>query len=425
MIISEKINSNHNAINEGTIMKNARIFAENCIVSNDTRVTGLNNNDTIIGGSGSGKTGGYVVHSLTSDSESSFVVVDTKGQLFKLMTPLFKERGYEIAVVDFVNPKKSYGYDPIKAIRKNYDGSYNQQDIMSITNILVPFADPQDSFWISAARNVVSCAISYVLENFDKADKNFWSVFKVCKRIISDADTSERAVPFLEIYATDNPKSFCIQKYNGFKGIIASEKTWGSIGLFLNHMERFEFSEIKSMFTKKKYLDFTSLGKKKTIVFLNVSDTDHSLDDLVNIFYTQLFQKLCRAADSNPDGRLKVPLRIFLDDFAANVRIEDFDKLISVIRSRDIYVSIMLQSLTQLESLYKPSQASTIVSNCDHILYLGGNDYHTAEFLAARMCMTPEKVLSLPNDEVLFVEKGKLGEKFKRLKPYGCLDLKN
>lgn len=129
------------------------------------------------------------------------------------------------------------------------------------------------------------------------------------------------------------------------------------------------------MFSCPQRIDFRSLGREKTAVFLTISDTDRSMDGLVNLFYTQALQTLCNSADKDyPDHRLPVPVRFILDDFATNVRIPDFDKIISVIRSREIYVSIILQSISQLSALYGSGESTTIINNCDNCLYLGGQD---------------------------------------------------
>lgn len=146
-------------------------------------------------------------------------------------------------------------------------------------------------------------------------------------------------------------------------------------------LEPFEFEEAKHIFTSKDRFDIRSLGREKTVLFINVSDTDRTFDQLVNIFYTQALQLLCTEADSSPGGKLNVPVRIIMDDFAASARIPDFDKIISVIRSRDISVSLILQSMTQLESMYSHAQALTITNNCDHLLYLGSQDLETANFI--------------------------------------------
>ncbi len=399
-----------------------RILGEGRTVSNDTYATNLNNNDLIIGSSGSGKTGGYVIPNIISNTQTSMVIADTKSSLSGMLTPYLKSKGYTVKVIDFVNVEKSSPYNPLKYIRfDKRNGKYNQQDIVKIANTLIPINDPRDAFWVDSARGVLCCMIGYVLEAFEEEDKNLWSVMTVYKEICSgyDPEKKNQSVPFLEEWGFEHPESYAYSKYRNFKSVLAAERTWGSICQFITAaLDVFEFDEAKNMFVGKNAIKFEEIGKKKTAVFVNISDTDRSLDALANVFYAQLFQALCKTADNNPDGKLEVPVRVFLDDFATNTRIENFDKLISVIRSREISVSIILQSMTQLETIYTHAQAMTIINNCDHVIYLGGSDLNTADYMAARMCKSPESVLTLPTDEVLLLTRGMKGEQIPRVKPY-------
>ena len=144
----------------------------------------------------------------------------------------------------------------------------------------------------------------------------------------------------------------------------------------------------------------------KTALFLSVSDSDRSQDALINLFYTQALQYLMAAADSRPDSRLPIPVRFILDDFSTNTVIPDFDKIISVIRSREIYVSLIIQSLSQLDSLYDHAKAQTIINNCDHCLYLGGTDIQTAEYFAKKFNCQVSTVLNLPLNGLFIFERG-------------------
>ena len=156
-------------------------------------------------------------------------------------------------------------------------------------------------------------------------------------------------------------------------------------------------------------------------MFLNVSDTDRTFDRLVTIFHTQALQILCSEADANTDGRLKVPVRLIMDDFAASARIPDFDKVISVIRSRDISVSLILQSLTQLETMYSHAEAATIINNCDHLLYLGSQEPETAQFIGYRISKTPSTVLNMPRDSVILITNGEPAQMVKKIIPYSTM----
>ena len=169
---------------------------------------------------------------------------------------------------------------------------------------------------------------------------------------------------------------------------------------------------------EREKLDIAEIGREKTVLFLNISDTDHCLDTLVNLLYTQVFQTLVSEADEQENGQLKVPVRIMFDDFAAGTVIPCFDKIISVIRSRDIWVTIMIQSISQLESLYSKAQSLTLINNCGHIVFLGGNDLASAEFIAARAQTLPENVLTMDRSKEYFVESGKKAVLVDKVPPY-------
>ena len=149
------------------------------------------------------------------------------------------------------------------------------------------------------------------------------------------------------------------------------------------------------------------MGKHKTALFLTISDTDRSMDRLTNLFYTQALHELCNSADQDyKDHRLAVPVRVILDDFAANVYIPDFDKIISIIRSREVSVSIILQSLSQLESMYGGARAKTILNNCDHCLYLGGQDVDTAKYMSIKTNKSINSILNMQLNAAWMFERG-------------------
>ncbi|MBD5102953.1 MAG: type IV secretory system conjugative DNA transfer family protein [Subdoligranulum sp.] len=161
------------------------------------------------------------------------------------------------------------------------------------------------------------------------------------------------------------------------------------------------------LFQHEDRIRFEEFGKEKIALFLTVSDTDRSMDKLANLFYTQALQALCESADKDyPDSRLPVPVRFILDDFATNVRIPDFDKVISVIRSREIYVSLIIQSINQLYSLYGPDPGKTIINNCDNCLYLGGQDVDTANFISIKTNRSPNTILNMPLGNVWLFTRG-------------------
>lgn len=399
---------------------NKRVLGKEQWISNDDLTSGFNNNDLIVGGSGSGKTGGYVIPNLLEDNGST-IVTDTKSQLYRLLGSIKQEQGYIIRVLDFVNPEESIAYNPLDYIRytETKDGSriYKEKDIVSLAHVLVPCVQSQDPFWQDSARTVVSFLIAFALEALDPKEHSMHSIVELYRVL-----ENERNV--LESWLDINPNSFAAKKYKMFKAILDVDRTWGCIQQFVAEaLEPFDFKEMDHIFSNNhNKFQFKELWQNKTILFLNVSDNDRYADQLVNLFYSQAIQVLCQQADQLEKGRLPRSVRMILDDFASNVYIEDFDKLISVIRSRNLSVSVILQSLTQLESMYSKSQANTIVTNCDHILYLGGQDIETAQYIGYRANKTEESILLMPFGKAYLIERGQKAKLVDRVQPYEDLN---
>lgn len=401
-------------------MKNYRILADGISISNDTKLTGLNNNDMIIGSSGSGKTGGYVIPNIQNIT-GSMVVSDTKGQLCKSFKTELEQKGYDVYILDFVNPMNSCGYNPLAEIRRYKDGKYCEKDILTLANIIMPVLSRQDPFWEQAAASLLTFLISYCLEALPENEHNMMTICDLFNAVISP----KGMLPF-EMWVKDNPDSYTAKKINHIISIRETDKTWSCIIEFLNcALQPFMFSEAKKIFQNENNFSPLILGRKKSVLFINISDTDSSLDRLVNIFYTQTLQRLCYDADENKNGRLKVPVRIIMDDFASGAKIPDFQKIISVIRSRDISVSLILQSLTQLESMYTHAEALTIINNCDHLLYLGCQDMETAEFIGCRAFKPADSVLCLPRNRAILIRNGEKAVTVGKIKPYSTIRLKS
>lgn len=393
-----------------------RYLADGITVSNDTRLTGLNNNDLIIGTSGSGKTGGYVVPNIQNIS-GSMVVSDTKGQLCKIFKSKLKEKGYNVYILDFVNPLNSCGYNPLDGIRRYENGSYCEQDVLTVANTLMPILDRNDPFWEKSAASYIAFLIAFCLERLPPHEQNMVSLCKLHQALYNpDAELT-----FLE-WADSNKDSFAARKFNQLRSISKADRTWSCILEFANRaLEPFEFKEMAHIFESKDCFDISTLGKKKAVLFINISDTDRTFDHVVNVFHTQTLQLLCRLADSSENGRLDIPVRLILDDFASSTTIPDFDKIISVIRSRDISVSVILQSLTQLETLYSSPTALTIINNCDHLLYLGSQDINTASYVGYRLGKLPETVLALPRNKAVLITGGEKGKIVRKIVPYSTV----
>lgn len=393
-----------------------RILAKEIMISNDMRMTRLNNNDVVIGASGSGKSSGYVIPNIRQHSES-LIIADTKGCLYQQMHKELEAEGYLVKVLDFVNPRKSCPYNPLDYIRMDkHTGKWKEQDIVSIAEVLLPTKSREDPFWEESARMVLTSLIAFVKEALPTKEQNMESVAKLAK-MLNDAELAEVLFTQLE---EEEPDSFAVRKFRLYREVmLTAKRTWYCILQNLNvALSMYDFAEIHNIYGKRTTFRLEELGKSKAALFVNVSDTDRSLDRLVNMFYTQVIQSLCKEADRNTDGRLKVPVRIILDDFANNVVIPDFDKIISVIRSRELSVSIILQSISQLETLYTQPQAVTILNGCDHMVYLGGQDIETAEYISTKANQPIEDILNMGLDEAYLFERGSEPRKVEKMTIY-------
>lgn len=379
-----------------------RILADGVTVSNDTWATGLANHDLIIGPTGGGKTRSYVLPNLLSGAES-FVVTDTKGSLRRQVGGILERRGFRVLELDFTNLMHSpWGYNPLRFIRWDGDRQcWNEQDIITVAAALVPVTSRTDPFWDLSARNYAEALIGYTLDNLPREEHTLVSVAK----LFAEAETGILDELMRE-YCTICPDSFATMRWKGLQGGRKADKTYSSILAILSQrLSNFSFSGVQQLFTNKNQIDFGAISREPTAVFVHVSDNDFSLSGLTSLFYTQALQALIAEADSRPDNRLQIPVRLYLDDFA-NLIIPDMDKTISVIRSREISVSIALQSVTQLDGLYGHDKAMTIIDNCDHLLYLGGQSVETARFISTKANKPASAILNLPLGKAWLFERG-------------------
>lgn len=379
-----------------------RILADGVTVSNDTWATGLGNHDLIIGPTGGGKTRGYVLPNLLS-SQESFIVTDSKGTLRRQIGGILERRGFRVLELDFTNLMHSpWGYNPLRFIR--YDDerkSWNEQDIITVAAALVPVEDKTQPFWEYAARNLLEALVGYTLECLPVEEHTLASV----ARLFSEAETGILDELMRELCAID-PGGFVAMRWKGIQTCRRADKMYGSIlGILAQKISNFSFAGAQQLFLNPNQIDFVAISHTPTAVFARVSDNDFSLNNLTSLFYTQALQMLMAEADKQPDNRLQIPVRLYLDDFA-NLIIPDMDKMISVIRSREISVSIAIQSITQLEGLYGHTQAMTIVDNCDHLLYLGGQSVETARFIGVKANKPMSTILDMPLGKAWLFERG-------------------
>ena len=379
-----------------------RILANGITVSNDTWATGLANHDLIIGPTGGGKTRNYVLPNLLNSKES-FIAADTKGSLRRQVGGILERRGFRVLELDFTDVLHSpWGYNPLRYIRWDSERKcWNEQDIITVAAVLVPVTSRTDPFWDLSARNYAEALIGYTLDNLPQEEHTLVSVAK----LFAEAETGILDELMRE-YCTICTDSFASMRWKSLQGGRKADKTYSSILAILSQkLSDYSFGGVQALFQNPNQIDFGAISREPTAVFVHVSDCDFSLQNLTSLFYTQALQALIAEADSRPDSRLQIPVRLYLDDFA-NLIIPDMDKTISVIRSREISVSIVLQSVTQLDGLYGHDKAMTIIDNCDHLLYLGGQSVETARFISTKANKPASAILNLPLGKAWLFERG-------------------
>ncbi|MCR5212818.1 MAG: type IV secretory system conjugative DNA transfer family protein [Eubacterium sp.] len=381
-----------------------RMLAKDFFVNNNSHITGLNNNDLIIGASGRGKTTGYV-DPLISQKCGSMIISDTKNCLYDRHANELKQAGYKVLKIDFMGRTNSNHYNPFDFITYDKEtNTYNNQDISTIAENLCPVKpDEKDPFWPRSAQIFLTALISFLLEATPDSDHTPEKLIE----LISECSNSKFTDSIFDELESESPNSFAVTRYKLFKTVSQAEKTYSCIMIVVaTSIVGFDIKESRYIYSSKSDFDFTDLGKEKIALFLNVSDSDRSSDKIVNIFYSQAMNKIINYADSLPDHRLKVPVRFILDDFATNTVIPNFSKLISVIRSREISVSIILQSVSQLNENYTTYESNTIMANCDHMLFLGTPEVETAKYIGEKLNIPYYNVLNMALNTAYVFESG-------------------
>lgn len=372
--------------------KNMMILGQNQYYSLDCYKTQLNNNVLVVGTSGAGKTRSIVTPNLLQ-ATGSYVVSDPKGTLYTKYKSRLENEGYVVKKLDFTEPEKSAHYNFFKYIR-------NTQDIVKISHMLIyqkKSGGHMDPFWDEASQLLIQAMIAYLREATPVKDHNLASIQRLVSMCQLEGDMDFGKTPLDEMimsHGKKNPESYALSAYTKFR--VAASKTLRSILITINaRLGSYDTPEL-GMMMKKDDIDITSIGQRKTALFVVVSDTDRSLDGLVNIFFSQAMNELCRYADKEcEDGRLPIPVRFILDDFATNCKIEEFPRMVASIRSRGISTMLLIQSEAQLKKGYGADD-KTIIGNCDTYVYLGGNDVDTAKSVAERCDVPLRKILNMP-----------------------------
>lgn len=356
-----------------------KILTQNVAIGLDGRKHRRNLNTLVCGGSGAGKTRFFAKPNLCQ-ANSSYVVLDPKGELLVSTGKLLEAKGYSIRVLDLINMDRSHCYNPFVYLR-------DDNDIQRLVTNLFKNTTPkgsqsQDPFWDQAATMLLLALAFYLHYEAPPEEQNFPMVMEMIRAgdVREDDDTYKSALDILfERLEMRNPEHIALKYYRNYHS--GSGKTLKSIQITLiSRLEKFNLDSLASI-TQNDELELWSLGEQKTAIFAVIPDNDSSFNFLVGMLYTQLFQQLYHQADFVHGGRLPVPVHFLMDEFANVALPDEFDKLLSTMRSREISVSIIIQNLAQLKALFE-KQWESIVGNCDEFLYLGGNEQSTHEYVS-------------------------------------------
>ncbi len=361
-----------------------------------------NENMVIVGTTGSGKTHNGVEPNIIQAS-GSYVISDPKGNLYGKYKKYLASKGYEVLKLDFTNPKKSTRYNFLNATVVEGDDEATNINIMKLCHSLVDTYMIQnggtsrrgDPFWDNAAELLLCAIVGYIVQYSEPKYHNFTNVNALINALSIQENDSDAKAPLDYIFEQleeHDPNSIALRNYKSFR--VAAGRTLKSIQISANVIIKNLCNDEIDYFMSADELDVESIGKRKTALFICSSDTDRTYDCLVDLVFTQIITKLMRYADSRKNSKLEVPVKIIMDDFATNVRVADFPRLISCFRSRGISSMILLQAESQLEKYYG-CDASTIIQNCDTYVYMGGNDIDTAYSVSLRANKTLNTILEM------------------------------
>ena len=356
-----------------------RIFTQHVRMGLDGKKHRRTLNTLVCGGSGAGKSRFYAKVNICQ-ANTSFFILDCKGELLRDCGGLLERQGYEIRVVDLLNMNKSHCYNPFAYLK-------NDNDVQKMVTNLFKATTPKgsqsnDPFWDTAASMLLMALVFYLHYEAPEDERNFPMVMEMLRagEVWEDDDSYQSPLDELfERLEMRSPDHIAVKYYKDYRS--GSAKTLKSIQITLaSRLEKFNLSSVAAL-TATDELELASLGEKKVALFALIPDNDASFNFLVSLLYASTFQELFYSADRVHGGSLPVPVHFLMDEFANVSLPDDFDKLLATMRSRNISVSIIIQNIAQLKALYE-KQWESIMGNCDEFLYLGGNEKETHKYVS-------------------------------------------
>ena len=357
-----------------------KLLTQNVAIGLNAKKHRRNLNTLVIGGSGAGKTRFFCKPNLIQCCRNSYFVLDPKGEIVRDVGELLSQKEYEVRVLDLISMEKSHCYNPFVYLQSDND---IQRLVTNLFKATTPKgSQSNDPFWDTSASMLLSALVYYLHYEAPEDEQIFAMVMEMLRAGAIENEEDSRPTPLDYLFADlemDRPDHIALKYYRSYHA--GSAKTLKSIQITLAaRLEKFNLESLAAL-TCTDELDLASMGEKKVALFAIIPDNDSSFNFLVSILYTQLFQQLFFSADHIHGGALPIPVHFLMDEFANVSLPDDFDKILSVMRSRGVSVSIILQNLAQLKALFE-KQWESIVGNCDEFLYLGGNEQSTHKYVS-------------------------------------------
>ncbi len=360
-------------------------YAQNILLTQNFRM-GLdcykhrrNLNILVIGGSGAGKSRTFAIPNIMQ-CNCSMVITDPKAELLRKTDGLLKKMGYEVRVFDLIHPDTSFCYNPFQYVQ-------DDKDVLRLINNLIKNTTPKgsqssDLFWEKSETALLQALMMYLLHEAPPEDQNFPMIMEMLAsaQVKEEDEDYESPLDILfERLEMREPESIAVKQYHIYKQ--AAGKTAKSILISVGvRLAAFNLKQIADL-TCTDELDLASIGEKKVALFCCIPDADTSLNYLVGMIYSQLFQTLYYVADRLHGGKLPIPVHCIMDEWANVALPDDFEKILATMRSRSISCSIIVQNMSQIKALFKDSWES-LAGNCDELLYLGGNEKESHKYIS-------------------------------------------
>ena len=359
--------------------ENNKILTKNVRIGLDGKKHRRNLNTLVVGGSGAGKTRFYAKPNAMN-CNTSLVVLDPKGEISRDVGGLLQSRGIEVKVLDLINMEKSHCYNPFVYLKTDNDV---QRLVTNLFKATTPKgSQSNDPFWDNAASMLLMSLVFYLHYEAPPVEQNFPMVMELLRAADIQEDGNGLLSPLDILFdrlEMRNPEHIALKYYRDYQS--GSAKTLKSIQITLaSRLEKFNLTSLIGL-TATDELDLESIGEKKTALFIILPDNDSSFNFLVSILYTQLFQTLFYSADYKHVGSLPVPVHFLMDEFSNVSLPDDFSKILAVMRSRSVFVSIILQNIAALKALFE-KEWEAIIGNCDEFVYIGGNEQSTHKYVS-------------------------------------------